>query len=77
MVFVGIGFIAAAIITFWLAKPHNGVVKLENNPLLGDIVALSITVAGAIGIVMLVIGLGNIFEVKRRQQFASATRQKT
>ena len=60
MVFIGIGFIAAAIIAFWLVKPHNGVVKLENNPLLGDIVALSITVAGAIGIVTLVIGLGNI-----------------
>jgi len=73
MVFVGICFIAAAIIAFWLAKPHNGVVKMENSPLLGDLVALSITVAGAIGIVVLLIGLGSIW----RQQLASATRQKT
>ena len=60
MIFVGLCFIAAAIIAFWSAKPHNRIVKFENSPLLGDLVTLSITVAGAIGIVVLLIGLGNI-----------------
>jgi len=60
MFFVGLILIAAAVFGFVLAKPRNGFVKVAAVGSLGDVVALAITITGAVGVVTMLIGLGRL-----------------
>jgi hypothetical protein len=56
----GIALIAAAIVSFVLAKPRQGVPRLSGNPFLENCVALGITIAGAVGLVTTLVGITQI-----------------
>jgi hypothetical protein len=60
MLLVGIGLLAVAVVTFTAAKPRDGVPKLAGKPFLETVVALMITVTGAVGVVVTFIGLGSL-----------------
>jgi hypothetical protein len=60
MLLVGIGLLAIAVVTFIAAKPRDGVPKLARKPFLENVVALMITITGAVGVVVTFIGLGSL-----------------
>ena len=60
MILFGIILFAGAVGAFWLVKERNGVVKFEVSPVLENVVALGITVAGAVGIVVALVGLASL-----------------
>ena len=60
MLLVGIGLLAIAVVTFIAAKPRDGVPKLAGKPFLETVVALMITITGAVGVVVTFIGLGSL-----------------
>jgi hypothetical protein len=45
---------------FWLVKERNGVVKFDGTPILENIASLGITVVGAVGIVLALVGVANL-----------------
>lgn len=60
MLLIGLSFIAVAIVAFIMAKPRAGVPRLAGRPLLETIVALGITIIGAVCVVVIFIGLGSL-----------------
>ena len=52
MFLVGAGLIAIAVVAFIVAKPRDGVPKLAGKPFLETVVALMITITGALGVVV-------------------------
>ena len=60
MFLVGVGLIAIAVVAFIMAKPRDGVPKLAGKPFLETVVALMITITGALGVVVTFIGLGSL-----------------
>ena len=60
MFLVGVGLIAIAVVAFIMAKPRDGVPKLAGKPFLETVVALTITITGAVGVVVAFIGLGSV-----------------
>ncbi|HET9716855.1 MAG TPA: hypothetical protein VFP60_11795 [Pseudolabrys sp.] len=59
MFFVGLVFIALAIAVFIAAKPKDGIVKVTS-VFWGDAAALTISTAGAIGIILVLTGLAHL-----------------
>ena len=49
---------AIAAVAFMAVKERAGEAKLTGKPFLENVVALSITISGAVGIVVMVMGLG-------------------
>ena len=60
MFLVGVGLIAIAVIAFIIVKPRDGVLKLAGKPFLETVVALMITITGAVAMVVAFIGLGSL-----------------
>ena len=56
MCLVGVGFIAIAVITSIIVKPRDGVLKLVGKPFLEAVVALIITITGAVAMMVTFIG---------------------
>jgi hypothetical protein len=54
---LGPALFVIAVIGLILAAPPNGEIKLANRPLLQNVVALAITITGAVGIVVTFLGL--------------------
>lgn len=58
-VFAGVSFIAASAAMFPIVRPRGRVVKpLAAKLLLGDVVAIAITITGGVGAVVTLLGLG-------------------
>lgn len=56
----GIVLIAAAIVSFLLAKPRHGVSRLSGKPFLDYCVTLGITIAGAVDFVTTLVGIAGV-----------------
>jgi hypothetical protein len=59
MFFFGIALIAGAVVVLLMAMSRRGVLKQwATKPLLGEMVAVGITGAGAVGVILMINGLG-------------------
>ena len=57
MLIIGLALIVIAGVALRLSTPRGGKVRLEQSPLLQNVLALAITIAAAVGVVVTLIGL--------------------